>query len=193
VLTYNPAEGRRKPGSVGVPLPLTEVQVVDIETGAHVLPAGEVGQIRARGPQIMSGYRGMPAETRAALRDGWLWTGDVGVLDSDGYLTIRDRLKEMIISGGFNVYPREVEEVLHRHPAVLEAAVVGRPDSYRGEVAEAVVALRDGAGASPDELLAHVRAHLTRYKVPAALRLVPRLPRTAVGKVDKLALKREAS
>jgi long-chain acyl-CoA synthetase len=97
----------------------------------------------------------------------------------------------MIISGGFNVYPREVEEVLHRHAAVLEAAVVGRPDTYRGEVAEAVVALRDGAGATAEELLGHLRAHLTRYKVPATLRFVERLPRTSVGKVDKLALKRE--
>ncbi len=190
VLTYNPAEGLRKPGSVGIPLPLTEVQVVDIETGTRVLPPGEAGQIRARGPQIMSGYRGLPAETEAALRDGWLWTGDVGVFDADGYLTIRDRLKEMIISGGFNVYPREVEEVLHRHPDVLEAAVYGRPDAYRGEAAEAVVALRAGAAASAEELLAHLRDHLARYKVPAALHVVDRLPRTAIGKVDKLALRR---
>jgi len=191
ILTYNPAEGLRKPGSVGVPVPLTEVEVVDIATGTQAMPVGEPGQIRARGPQIMSGYRGLPAESATTLRDGWLWTGDVGVFDADGYLTIRDRLKEMIISAGFNVYPRELEEALHAHPAVLEAAVIGRPDAYRGEVAEAVVALRDGAEATADELLAHLRARLARYKVPAALRFLPRLPRTAVGKIDKLALKRD--
>jgi len=189
VLTYNPAGRQRKAGSVGMPVPLTEIEIVDIETGTRALPHGEAGQIRARGPQVMSGYRGRPAETAEALRDGWLWTGDVGAFDADGYLTIRDRLKEMIISGGFNVYPREVEEALHTHPAVLEAAVVGRADAYRGEVAEAVVALREGEAASEKELIEHVRGRLARYKVPVALRIVDRLPRTTVGKIDKLMLR----
>jgi long-chain acyl-CoA synthetase len=190
VLTYNPADGVRKPGTVGVPLPLTEVQVVDAETGTRVLPPGEPGEIRARGPQLMTRYRGLPAETAAALRDGWLHTGDVGEFDADGYLTIRDRLKDMIVSGGFNVYPREVEEALHCHPAVLEAAVIGRPDAYRGEAAEAVVVLREGSVADADELLEHCRGRLARYKVPASVRFAGRLPRTPVGKIDKVALRR---
>jgi long-chain acyl-CoA synthetase len=116
VLSYNPVEGIRKAGSVGVALPLTEIQIVDLESGTRVLPAGSSGEIRARGPQIMQGYRGLPEETASALRDGWLYTGDIGEFDHDNYLFIRDRKKDMVIVGGFNVYPREVEEALLTHP-----------------------------------------------------------------------------
>jgi long-chain acyl-CoA synthetase len=188
VLTYNPRHGVRKIGSVGVPLPGTEIQVVDVETGTTVLPAGSTGEIRARGPQIMRGYRGLPEETATALRDGWLYTGDIGVLDDDGYLSIRDRKKDMVIVGGFNVYPREVEEALHAHPAVAEAAVVGVPDSYRGEALVGFVVCRSG-DTDPQALLEHLSARLVKYKIPRELRLVPTLPKTVVGKTDKAKLR----
>jgi long-chain acyl-CoA synthetase len=187
VLTYNPRHGVRKVGSVGVPLPCTEVQVVDVETGLRVLPAGQTGEIRARGPQIMRGYRGMPAETAVALRDGWLYTGDIGELDDDGYLYIRDRKKDMVIVGGFNVYPREVEEALHAHPSVAEAAVVGVPDAYRGEALVGFVVCREAAAAAA--LRAHLAQRLVKYKVPGDLRIVPALPKTVVGKIDKTRLR----
>lgn len=188
VLSYNPVDGVRKPGSVGIALPLTEIQIVDTETGTQVLPKGQSGEIRARGPQIMQGYRGLEAETRAALREGWLHTGDIGEFDEDGYLFIRDRKKDMVIVGGFNVYPREVEEALLTHPSVLEAAVVGIPDSYRGE---ALVAFVVGRSTAPDPatVIEHLEQRLVRYKVPAQIRVVDALPRTAVGKTDKPALR----
>ena len=191
VLSYNPVEGVRKPGSVGVALPLTEIQIVDLETGNQVLPVGHSGEIRARGPQIMRGYRGLPEETAAALRDGWLYTGDIGEFDHDGYLFIRDRKKDMVIVGGFNVYPREVEEALLTHPDVQEASVVGIPDSYRGE---ALVAYAVGRVKvlNREALQAHLEARLTRYKVPAHLVQVDALPKTAVGKPDKPALRKMA-
>ncbi len=133
VLTFNPQYGRRKPGSVGVPVPRTTIEIVDPESGTIVLPVGEKGEIRARGPQIMAGYRNLPEENAATLRDGWLYTGDIGELDGDGYLFIRDRKKDMAIVGGYNVYPREIDEVLFAHPDVIEAAAIGVPDPYRGE------------------------------------------------------------
>ena len=189
VLSFNPQEGVRKPGSVGVPLPQTEIQIVDVEPGTRVLPVGEMGEIRARGPQIMAGYRNRPAETAEALRDGWLYTGDIGMVDPDGYLYIRDRKKDMAIVGGYNVYPREVDEVLYSHPAVLEAAAIGVPDAYRGEAIKAFVVLRPGAHATADDLLAHCRANLAKYKVPGTIQVVEALPKTTVGKIDRRALK----
>jgi len=188
VLTYNPRHGVRKIGSVGVALPLTEVEIVDIADGARVLPAGERGEIRARGPQIMRGYRNRPDETAEALREGWLYTGDIGEFDADGYLFVRDRKKEMVIVSGFNVYPREVEEVLFTHTAVHEAAVVGRPHPTRGEELVAFVVATEGAG----DLRGFLAGRLARYKIPSDIRLVDVLPKTAVGKIDKQALKREA-
>ena len=185
VLTYNPRDGVRKIGSVGIPVPGTEIEIVDTAHGRDVLPAGQLGEIRARGPQIMRGYRNLPAETASALRDGWLHTGDIGELDADGYLYIRDRKKDMVIVAGFNVYPREVEEALHGHPQVREAAVVGVPDAYRGEALVASVVL--AAGADPDrlDLVAWLGERLVRYKLPKTVRIVDALPKTAVGKIDK--------
>jgi len=189
VLTFNPMQGARKPGSVGVPVAGTEIQIVDIDTDTRVLPAGEKGEIRARGPQIMSGYRNLPQETAAALREGWLYTGDIGELDADGYLFIRDRKKDMVIVGGYNVYPREVDEVLAMHPAVQEAAAVGAADPYRGEVVRAFVVLRPGAIATPEELIAHCAQNLARYKVPVSVAILASLPKTTVNKTDKNALR----
>ena len=187
VLTYNPRHGVRKVGSVGVPLPCTEVQIVDVESGIYVLETGQTGEVRARGPQIMRGYRALPDESAVALRDGWLYTGDIGELDHDGYLYIRDRKKDMVIVGGYNVYPREVEEALHAHPAVLEAAVVGTPDAYRGEVLVGFVVCREAMAS--ESLQEHLAERLVRYKIPTDLRIVPALPKTVIGKTDKTTLR----
>lgn len=189
VLTFNPRHGRRKTGSVGIAVPETEIEIVDTDAGTRVLPAGDVGEIRARGPQIMRGYRHLAAETRDALRNGWLYTGDLGTLDEEGYLFIRDRKKDMVIVSGYNVYPREVEEALYAHAAVMEAAVVGRPDVYRGECLVAYVVLRAGTEASSDSLRAHLTTRLAKYKIPGDIRLVSELPRTPVGKIDKKQLR----
>ncbi len=190
VLTFNPAGGLVKPGTVGLPVPLTEIQIVDVETGEQVLATGECGEIRARGPQVMRGYRNRPEETAQALRGGWLYTGDIGEFDADGYLSIRDRKKDMVIVGGYNVYPREVEEVLFAHPDVADAAVVGRPDAYRGEILVAHVVPRPGASPDAEQLLAHCRERLARYKLPAQWQFVQQLPKTPANKPDKLALRR---
>jgi long-chain acyl-CoA synthetase len=190
VLTYNPLAGVRKPGSVGVPVPGTEVQIVDPETGTRVLPPGEIGEIRARGPQIMIGYRNRPDETAAALRAGWLHTGDIGRLDAEGYLTICDRKKDMVVTAGYNVYPREIEELLFALPGVADAAVVGVPDPYRGEALVALVVPADPPP-DPETIRAHLAERLTRYKWPRELRLVSALPKTAVAKTDKAAIRRQ--
>jgi len=179
-----------KIGSVGIALPLTQIEIVDVESGTKVLGVGQRGEIRALGPQIMLGYRNRRDETAQALRDGWLYTGDVGELDDDGYLYIRDRKKDMLIVGGYNVYPREVEDVLSAHPDVKEVAVTGKPDAYYGEVVTAYVVLRDGALADTDDLVAHCKANLVRYKVPANIHLLVALPRTSIGKIDRIALQR---
>ena len=192
VVSFNPLDGIRKPGSVGIPLPGTEVQIVDLATGEQPLPAGERGEIRVRGPQVMSGYHQLPEETSAALRNGWLYTGDIGEFDADGYLYIRDRKKEMVKVSGFNVFPREVEEVLYAHPAVLEAAVIGLPDAYKGESVCAFVVLRRGAATDSDALADHCRKNLARYKVPGRIEIVTELPKTRVGKFDKLKLRENA-
>ncbi len=189
VLTFNPAAGPCKIGSVGIAAPLTEIEIVDVDTGTRVLPVGERGEIRARGPQVMKGYWQLPKETQEALRGGWLYTGDIGEFDADGYLYIRDRKKDLVIVGGYNVYPREIEEVLYTHPAVREAAVVGQPDAYRGEVLRAFVALREGQSASAEDLIEYCRQRLAKYKIPAALDILEGLPKTAVNKIDKKPLK----
>lgn len=177
VLTYHGPGMALKQGSVGPALPLTELR---IEGG------GPLGEVLAHGPQIMDGYLGRPEETAATLKDGWLHTGDIGRIDADGYLFIEDRKKDMAIVGGYNVYPREVDEVLMAHPAVREAGAVGVPDSYRGEVIWAFVA---GEALAEPEVTDHCAARLAKYKRPARLVVLSSLPRTPVGKIDKQALK----
>jgi long-chain acyl-CoA synthetase len=189
VLTFNPASGPVKVGSVGVAVAGTELQVVDLEQGTRVLPPGERGEIRARGPQLMSGYLNLPTETAQALRAGWLYTGDVGEFDADGYLYIRDRKKDLVIVGGYNVYPREVEEVLFTHPDVVDAAVVGQPDAYRGEVLRAFVVLRAGRTFDEEALREFCSGQLARYKVPARIEQLDALPKSSVNKTDKKVLK----
>ncbi len=188
VISFNPSDGVRKPGSVGIAVPDTEIQIVDLDTGNTVLPAGENGEIRIRGPQIMLGYRNRPEETAESLRDGWLYTGDIGYLDEDDYLFITGRKKEMMLVSGYNVFPREIEELLFQHPAIKEAAVVGKQDEYRGELPLAFVVCHDTETLEIASIIEYCKQNLARYKVPDEFRIVEALPKTAVGKVDKVAL-----
>ena len=185
--TLNPLHGVRKAGSVGLPLPGIDVGVVD--QADELLPAGQAGEVVVRGPNVMRGYLGRPEETTQALRGGWLHTGDVGRFDDDGYLTLVDRVKDLIIRGGENIYPKEIEDVLHAHPAVLEAAVVGQPDPVFGEQPVAFVTLRPGHTAGPEDLIEHCRQSLARYKVPRAVYVEETLPKNAVGKIAKPVLR----
>ena len=165
----------------------TEIAIVDPLD--RQLPPGEPGEVVIRGPQLMRCYWHQPEATAATLRDGWLHTGDVGSLDTDGYLTIRDRLKDMIVSGGENVYPRAIEEVLMHHSAVAEAAVIGVPDPRWGETVKAVIVPREDASFSPDEVIAFCRERLGGFEVPRSVDVVDRLPRNAAGKVLKRVLR----
>ncbi len=193
VITFNPLKGARKAGSVGLVLPETQLEIVDTVDGTRVLDAGKPGEIRIRGPQVMLDYRNRADESAQALRDGWLYTGDIGELDDEGYLYIRDRKKDMILVSGYNVYPREIEEVLHRHPGVLEAAIVSVEDEYRGETVCAYVARTPEHPVDADQLNEYCREYLAPYKVPRNYEFVDILPKTSVGKVDKLALRRLAN
>ena len=179
----HPVGAIRKPGTVGIPAADTDCEIVDVETGQRVLPVGEPGEIRIRGPQVMAGYWRMPEETAVALRNGWLYTGDIGKLDADGYLTIVDRKKDMIIASGYNVYPRDVEEVIYEHPAIQECCVAGVPDPYRGETVKAYLVLRPGASYDPDEFSAFCKERLAAYKVPKIVEIRETLPKSAVGKI----------
>jgi long-chain acyl-CoA synthetase len=181
VVTSTRLSAPRKPGSVGQPLPGVEVAILDADDRA--LPVGETGEIGVRGPNVMLGYYGLPDETARALRNGWLHTGDVGRLDADGFLYIVERKKDLIIRGGFNVYPREVEEVLYAHPAVAEAAVVGMRDPLMGEEVCAFVVLKGGAATDADALIDFCRSRLAKYKCPREVRFVPSLPKNPVGKI----------
>ncbi|MDI3326927.1 MAG: o-succinylbenzoate--CoA ligase [Alicyclobacillaceae bacterium] len=177
----------RKRGSVGKPLMHVDVRIVD-DAGRDV-PVGEVGELLVRGPTVTIGYWNRPAETREALRGGWLHTGDLARMDDEGFLYIVDRKKDMIISGGENVYPAEVEQVLYRHPKIREVAVVGAPDEKWGETVKAVVALKEGETITLEEIQRFCEGKLARYKVPRLLEIVDALPRNAAGKVLKTALR----
>ena len=189
VVSFNPYHGVRKAGSVGLPLPDIEVRIFDTE--GRDLPAGHVGEVVVRGPNVMRGYYNQPEETALTLRNRWLHTGDMGKKDADGYLYIVDRRKEMLLVRGMNVYPREIEEVLYKFPNVREAAVVARPDEKRGEAPVAFISPASGATLHPDEILRYCRQQLADYKVPREIRLVESLPRTATGKIAKLELKKQ--
>jgi long-chain acyl-CoA synthetase len=181
----NPVVGKRKVLSVGLPPPETEVEVVDLDTGSRVMPAFERGEIRVRGPQMIESYRNRPDETARTIRDGWIYTGDVGYFDDEGYMFVVDRKKELIISGGYNIYPREVEEVLFECPKIKEAAVIGVPDPYRGETVKAFVVLRDGVAANKktaEEIINFCRERMASYKVPRQVVFRDSLPKSGVGK-----------
>ncbi|WP_199615430.1 long-chain-fatty-acid--CoA ligase [Paenibacillus alkalitolerans] len=183
----NPIWGRRKIGTIGIPFPDTEAKIVDPDTGEEKA-AGEIGELIVRGPQVMAGYWNRPDETEKVLKDGWLYTGDMGKMDADGYCSIVDRKKEMIIASGFKIYPREIEEVLYEHPAVKEGVVAGVPDKYRGETVKAYVVLKDGAELTGPELETWCRQRLASYKVPRLYEFRDSLPKTMIGKVLRRAL-----
>jgi len=189
VTHVNPIWERRKNGSIGLPWPDTECRIVDSEGAA--LPPGEIGEIIVRGPQVMKGYWNQPEETAAVLKDGWLYTGDMGYMDEQGYFYLVDRKKDVIVAGGFKVYPREVEEVLYEHPAVQEAVVVGIPDPYRGESVKAFLVLAAGRKADGKELDAYCRERLASYKVPREYEFRSELPKTMVGKILRRQLQDE--
>ncbi len=188
-ICLNPLHGVRKIGSVGIVPPDTLVEVVDLETGGTVMPRGERGEIRVKGPQFTRGYRNRPEENRTAFRDGWLYTGDIGYFDEDDYLFLVDRKKEMIIVGGYNVYPREIDELLFKHPDILEVATVGVPDNFSGEAVKSFVVLRPGREMTAEQLQDYCRRSLTKYKLPTRIEFLDALPKTVVGKINKLALK----
>ncbi len=195
--TVNPLDWVRKPGTVGVALP--GQQVATVRPDGSFAAVGEPGEVVIRGANVMRGYLNRPEATAEAVRgegevgEGWLHTGDVGVLDADGYLTIVDRIKDMIIRGGENIYPQEIESVLARHDAVLEAAVIGAPHAVYGEVPVAYVVTYPDAAVTADELLALCRGNLTKIKIPVAINIVPALPKNPVGKIDKPALRASRS
>jgi long-chain acyl-CoA synthetase len=178
-----PDRGKRRLRSIGLPLPDTDARIMDIETGLQELPIGEVGELAVRGPQVMNSYWKRDEETRQVLRNGWLFTGDLARMDADGFFYIADRKKDMIKSGGENVYPREVEEVLLKHPKIRDAVVVGLPQDLRGELIKAYVIVKEGEEATVAAILEHCRKHLARFKVPKKVEFRKELPKTLVGKV----------
>jgi long-chain acyl-CoA synthetase len=186
IISANPRENSR-PGSVGLPVPGCEVVIRDDKD--QDLPTGADGEICVRSPGVMSGYWHAPDATTSALSGGWLHTGDIGHLDADGYLYVVDRKKDLIIRGGFNVFPRDIEDVLVSHPAVALAGVVGRPDARLGEEIVAFVSLRPGATASAEELTGYAKQHLSAAKYPRDVRIVPAVPLTSVGKLDRKKLR----
>ncbi|MBN2283870.1 MAG: long-chain fatty acid--CoA ligase [Deltaproteobacteria bacterium] len=186
-----PWRGLHKPGSVGVALPNTDMRIVDLETGERELAPGEEGEIVFRGPQMCAGYYNMPEETDTALRNGWFHTGDIGKLDEDGFLYIVDRTKDMIIAGGYNIYPREIDEILYEHPRVLEACTVGVPHEYRGETVKAFVVVKPGETLTAEELDAFCRERLAAFKAPKLYEFVDELPKSAVGKILRKELREQ--
>jgi len=181
--TVTPWRGTVKNGTVGVPLPDTDVRIVDVDDAGKTLSIGEVGEIAFSGPQVMRGYYKNPQETDRVLRDGWYLTGDIGHLDKDGYLSIVDRKKDMIIAGGYNIYPIEVDNVLFDHPKIKEACTIGIPDRYRGETVKAFVVVKEGETLTEEDVTAFCKERLAVYKVPKRIEFIDELPKSAVGKV----------
>lgn len=191
IVCCNPIYGNVKNGSIGLPFPDTDVRIVDPQTGTDVKP-GEVGELIVKGPQVMQGYWEQPEETALVLHNGWLHTGDLVWMDEEGYVYIADRLKDLIITGGEKIYPKEVEDLLYTHPAVKEAAVIGVPHPLRGEVPQAYIVVKDGHKPGERELRQFCAAHLTKYKVPHGFKFVDSLPRNSMGKILKRVLRQSA-
>ncbi len=182
---------RHKVGSIGTPYPDNEVRLVDIGTGLVDVKPSEPGEILLKGPTVMQGYWNNPEETKNQLKDGWLSTGDIGQMDEEGYFYIVDRKKDMIIAGGFNIYPREVDEVLYQHPKVAEGVSAGVPDAYRGETVKAYIVLKPGVTATEKEIIDFCKTKLAPYKVPKLIEFRSELPKSAVGKVLRKILRDE--
>jgi len=195
-VTMDPID-RPKPHSIGVPLPDTDLKIVDLETGEEELPVGEIGEIIMHGPQVMKGYWNLPTETANALRTGpdgqphWFYSGDIGYMDEEGYFHIADRKKDMIIAGGYNIYPADVEAVLFEHPKVKEAAVIGVPDEVRGETVKAFVVLKEGETATEEEIIAFCKDNMAAYRVPRIVEFRDDLPKSIIGKVLRRELREE--
>lgn len=187
----NPLRGVSKNGSIGLPFPDTDAAIVDMEVGSIPLPVGKIGEMIVRGPQVMSGYWNRPDETASVLRNGWLYTGDIAYMDEEGYFFIVDRKKDLIITGGYNVYPREIDEVLHEHPAIKEAVSVGINHRTRGEIIKAYIVLREGHTLTKAEILAFCREKLANYKVPKQVEFRDDLPKSIVGKVLRRVIREE--
>jgi long-chain acyl-CoA synthetase len=188
----NPVEGRLTEGSIGLPLPGIHAEIRALDDPSRVLPIGERGELCVAGPNVMAGYWNRPAETATAIgADGFLRTGDVGIMAEDGSVTLVDRIKDLIICSGYNVYPRMIEEALYQHPEVVAATVVGQPDPYRGESPAAFVQLQPGSSLTPEALREHLKTRLSAIELPRLIEIRPDLPRTAVGKLSKKELKAE--
>ncbi len=187
--TVTPWGGKVKPGTVGVPLPDTDIKIVDIADPDKELEVGEDGEIAIKGPQIMMGYYQKPQETAKVIKEGWFYSGDIGKFDEDGYLSIVDRKKDMIIAGGYNIYPVELDDVLMGHPKILEACTVGLPDAYRGETVKAFIVVKAGETLTEEEISNYCREKLAAYKVPKLIEFIDELPKSAVGKVLRRKLK----
>jgi long-chain acyl-CoA synthetase len=187
----NPLFGKRKLGSIGVPFPDMDAKIVDLDTGEKDMPVGETGELVVKGPQVMKGYWNKPEETAQALRNGWLYTGDIARMDEEGYFYIVDRIKDMIKTVGENVYPREVEEVLFTHPKVKDVVVVGIPEEFKGEKIKAYIILKEGVTASAEEMIEFCREQLSKFKVPKEVEFRETLPKTLVGKVLRRVLRDE--
>jgi long-chain acyl-CoA synthetase len=179
----NPLHGENKTGSIGLPLPDVDAKIISLDDGVTEMEIGDIGELVVQGPQVMKGYHNMPTETANALRNGWLYTGDIARMDEDGYFYIVDRKKELIKPSGYQVWPREVEEVIADHPAVVEAGVAGIPDAYRGETVKAWVVLKPGESVTADEIKAWCKEHLAAYKAPTHVEFREELPKTTVGKI----------
>ncbi|MBW1979639.1 MAG: long-chain fatty acid--CoA ligase [Deltaproteobacteria bacterium] len=191
VTHVNPIEGKRKSGSIGIALPSTDARIVDLEMGSKEMPPNEPGELLVKGPQVMKGYWNMPEETAATLKDGWLYTGDIAYMDEEGYVFIIDRKKDMIIAGGFNIYPRDIDEVLYEHPKIADAVAIGVPDPYRGETVKVFVVVKEGETLTAEEVISHCRERLAAYKVPRLVEFRDELPKTIVGKVLRKELRAE--
>ena len=187
--TISPWGGKVKPGTEGVPVPNTEIKIVDVETGTKELPPGESGEILIKGPQVMPGYYKNPEATAEVLKDGWLYTGDIGNMDEEGYLSVVDRKKDIIIAGGFNVYPNEIDDILFAHPKIAEACTVGIPDEYRGETVKAFIVLQEGEELTEIEIKDYCRESLAAYKIPHEVEFIEELPKSGVGKILRRVLK----
>jgi long-chain acyl-CoA synthetase len=183
IVSVTPWGGKIKPGTVGCPVPDTDIKIVDIETGDNEMPNGETGEIIIKGPQIMKGYYKKPEETANVLKDGWFYSGDIGKFDEEGYLSIVDRKKDMIIAGGYNIYPVELDNVLFDHPKILEACTIGVPDEYRGETVKAFIVPKKGETLTEEDVISYCKKNMAAYKVPKKFEFVEELPKSAVGKI----------